>query len=262
MVDAWVTKALPSTRAVGDTVPPSNDVNLLTAALAEVQSATLIRKIDADSYYARVNVPVKLIFSDTQPSTMAADEYWFDTSGDASVPEAGYFADRATSSCATVPLGLANGALTLTSGSINAGLAINKQTKQYTSIRTHIVGQTTAATDLFLGVWGYDGTLLASTANISSTVVAGSLLSAPLTTPLNLSYGTKVFIGISVIGGSAITALRYGYGGNQTGVLNTITAVSPVRVGWLVTGNSATSASPPALTGTTGQSNFPWVELV
>ncbi len=252
---------LPNDRGPDDKIPIYNDINLTKRAIFAMQKAGLLTVEDALQGLARVNIPTNFIRSDTRPDTLGPDDVWINTGGPA-VQDTGFFADRASSTCGTMPFALINGSLTLTSGGIVAGRAINKATKQYTAIRTHIITQTTAATDMFMGVWGEDGSLLASTANLSASSVVGSLLSASLTTPLNLSAGVPVFLGIATIGGSGITVPRMQFGGGLAGTSATLGVISPARPSWLVTGNAATSAAPPNLSGTTLSANIPWLELV
>lgn len=256
------TVALPDVRQVKDPVPPNLDINALVAAVRELQNAGLLDVLSAKQLFVQTSAPLKFIPSDTEPTLAGPEEMWIQTNGDAT-PEAGYSADRLASTCYTTPIFFTNGTLTLTNGSINAALAVNKETKTYTTIRTHIAAQTTAATDLFLGVWAADGTLLGATANLATTAAAGAMLSAPLVSPLTISASVPVFLGISVIGGSGITVLRSSVGGGSvTGATTTFAAVVKRRTSWTVTGSAATSAAPAALSGVTNSVNLPWIELV
>lgn len=170
-----------------------------------------------------------------------------------------WYSERATSTCETVPYGFQLAGGTLTNGSIFAGLTTNKAAKTYTGARFHLISQTTAPTDLFLGVWAMDGTLLAATGNLTLTV--GALNGGSFTTPISLTAGQQVYVGIACIGGSAVSIARYNYAGNVTGTSTAMATLYPTRIEWYVTGNAATSAAPPALTGTTTNALIPWIML-
>jgi hypothetical protein len=219
-----------TTAKAGDYAPAIADVNGLTAALA-AKGAGTVKTVNN-------NAP--------------------DANGNVDTP-ANWFAERSTSTCQTIPFGLGNGSNTLLGGTVSAGLVINKATKTYTSARFFYLSQTTAPTDLYVGVWDTNGTLLAATGTIVPTVA--SLCSGTLTTPLTLAAGQNVFVGLAVIGGSAPAFLRYSYANALTGVATALPTLQPTRLSWTMSGNTAGSATPPNLTGTSQTSILYWVEL-
>jgi hypothetical protein len=253
MVDVWVTKPLPSTRAVGDTVPPSNDVNLLTAALNEVQNAGLITKLDAQAIFARVNIPVKLIFSDTAPATLGPDEYWFDTSGDASVPESGYFADRASSTASTLPMQLMDSTGTITAGNVAAAYSLVKATKSYTQARMYFGDITTAPTYVAIGIYSAAGTLLGQTVSFTPTANAVNTVNLASATPI--STGVGVYLGVGINGGSNV---QIGKRSLLTSALSGLGANPLTRTFSGVT----SSALPATWSNPTNAATVPWIELV
>jgi hypothetical protein len=222
-----------TTAKAGDYAPAISDVTGLQAALNAKGTVKTVNNVSPDG---NGNVTV---------------------AGGTSDPN--WFAERSTSTCQTIPFGLGNGTNTITGGTITAGLAINRVAKTYTAARFLYVSHTTAPTDLYVGVWDSSGTLIGATGTIVPTV--GAMCSGTFATPITLTAGQQVYVGLAVIGGSAPAFLRYNYAGAAAGVAGALPTIQPTRLSWTMSGNTNGSATPPNLTGSSVTSILYWVEL-
>lgn len=260
----WIPQtSLPQKRNVGDKIPPGNDLALVIDRLEEMAKAGLLDTTSAKQTFVQTPTPLTLVASDTDPNLQSPDQLWVQTGG-AAIVDSGFFADRATSTCQTCPPFLIATTLTLTNGGLNAALAVNKETKAYTQIRFLLTGWTTAPTDLYAVIWGLDGSVLGSTDTLVAQATAGGvLITGTLKTPVPISAGTRVYLGVVCIGGSGLSIARATFAGAVAGYAQ-IQALAPLPIAVSMTGQTGvpSSGTPPTLLFTTRTSNVPWIELV
>jgi hypothetical protein len=261
---AWTpTSPLPTKRTVKEAVPPSQDFALFIDFLTELKNAGLLDTAAAKQGFVQTDTPIKFRVSDTDPGILAAEEVWLQTGG-AAIADSGFFADRSTSTCQTVPPFLIATTLTMLNGGINAALAINKETKAYNQARFLLTGWTTSPTDMYICVWGTDGAVLGNTDSVATQASAagGLLITGTFKAPLQISAGTKVYIGVVTIGGSGLSVARATYGGAVAGYAQIMNLLpNPIAVS--MTGQTAAlNTAPVALSFTTKTSNVPWIELI
>ncbi len=159
-----------------------------------------------------------------------------------------------SSTCSTMNRLLANAAVTFATGNTFATRAVCKQAGTFTKIRvaSASAGGTTP-TALIAGVWDTAGTtLLATTADFSSGYALSTLYEKPLISPLALTLGQAVHIGLASVSGSSLQFR----GSAGAGQVNGVTPIIARSAG------SYSGGALPSACAAAGTGSLLWAELI
>lgn len=162
---------------------------------------------------------------------------------------------RRSSNVSSMSRMIASSNLTITSGTVYGVLAYAKTAGTFTKIRFATAGSTTPSglTDVRLGVYNSSNVLMASTANLSSTVTASSTLydNLALGTPVTTTAGQQLYLAIAFVG----TTVPQVKGANP---ISGMSGLTPVLA---KTSSGYTGGTLPSL-GSAATGNVVWIELV